>query len=250
METPAALKNLGIQYDPNFNFDKETHKYTWEGREMTGTTTILKGVKNPDALLGWAAGCAVDALLSGASPEEARKAHVTKRDARKDDGTSTHELVEIWIKRMIESNGGMPIAEVGNPIYEFQRWAVSNDIVFLGSEMPVYYREGFVGGIIDFIFEKDGKLYLGDLKTNKTPKYGSGIYYSYWMQLASYRNAIESMGRLNREIEGYAVCRMSHATPTSPDFEVKFRENYPADRRAFLGALEIYRSTKDYESAK
>lgn len=249
MQTPQALQDLGITYAPEFSFDKETHKYTWEGREMTGTTTILKGVKNPDALLGWAAGCAVDAMLAGAGPEEARKAHITKRDARKDQGTDTHSIVENYIKFCIEDGGDSWIVESYKEIRPFMEWATGNKIKFLGSEMPVYYREGFVGGIVDFLFEKSGKLYLGDLKTNKQPRYGSGIYYSYWMQLASYRNAIESMGKLNREIAGYCVCRMSHATPTSPDFEVRFRENYNADKKAFLGALEIYRSTRDYESA-
>lgn len=250
MKTPKVLLDLGIEYDPRFNFDKETHQYTWEGREMTGTTSILKGIKNPDALLGWASALAVKAMLAGASPEEAKKAYITKRDARKDDGINTHAMIEEYIKDRVENHAGVPVPlDDSHPHYyaigTFAQWAVDEGVTFLGSEFAVYYRDGFVGGIVDFLFEKEGKVYIGDIKTNKKPRYGSGIYYSYFLQLASYRNALESMGA-TKEIAGYAVCRIGNTSTT--DFEVMFRENYKADKEAFLGALAIYRSTRDYES--
>ena len=78
--------------EKGFHFEPSTHTYTWNGKRMTGVTTILGVIAKP-ALIAWASNQAVDYIehhsisdeetgifIKSADLEEARTAYAKKRD--------------------------------------------------------------------------------------------------------------------------------------------------------------------------
>ena len=95
-----------------FEFQEGTHSYFFNGKRMTGVTTVLGVISKGDALINWAANMAVDYIdnefkdereLLYDTPrwreiaEEARKAHTRKKDKAAQAGTDVHLWVSEWI---------------------------------------------------------------------------------------------------------------------------------------------------------
>jgi hypothetical protein len=235
-----------------FEFDAKKHKYFLDGREMTGCTTILGVIAKP-ALIQWAANMAVDYLkglehdlLTADDFEAARKAHTRKRDDAAQKGTDTHALVEEYIKFCIAENGGEPQLTGTEPhsIRPFQEWAQRENIRFLASEQQVYSRSLFVAGTYDFMFEKDGKRYVGDLKTMKKLYDRLPI-----MQCAGYALMWEEMRGVEREfehneqheIDGYCIFNLPKERAFDEKVDVPWSWDTEGDREAFTSAVRLYR---------
>jgi hypothetical protein len=187
-----------------FAFDADTHSYYFDGKPMTGCTTIL-GVLAKPALIQWAANEAVKFIRDNAphvdsigeretsyevSPElldEARTAHARKRDDAAEKGTDLHALVEEYVRQCIERRDGKPdLVPLYESIQPFIKWAVDNNIRFIASEKQLYSKELWVAGTCDLVFEKDGKRYVGDIKTyakiwDRTPFYQCAGYPSEYL---------------------------------------------------------------------
>src|SRR3990167_10591638 len=168
-----------------FFFDEAKHYYYLDGKRMTGVTTIL-GTINKPIFVGWAARMACDYIrknvayaipaedggywaIKPSTVEEAQKAHAQKRDSAADDGTALHSLVEGYIKDCIAQGGDARAAskednEDEETLGKFIDWAQDNKLRFLASEQKFYSRSMLVAGTADFMFEKDGKRYVGDIK--------------------------------------------------------------------------------------
>jgi hypothetical protein len=120
-------------------------------------------------------------------------------------------------------------------ITPFVNWAVENDIRFLASEKRFYSKSLLVAGTADLIFEKDGKRYVGDVKTfkklwDRTPMF----------QCAGYALLAEEMGE--PKFDGYCVLRLSE----DGTFEAKWSYDVEGDTRAFLACVELYRQLNQW----
>ena len=257
----------------NFTFEPKTHTYRLDGKRMTGVTTIL-GVLNKPALVPWAARMAVEyvkehsMLVSDQNKvtddikeyqtsetvlEDAKTAYAKKRDEGAEKGTNTHALVEEYIKLMILDQAGKALemnddpTHYWTPIKPFIDWARAQNIKFLASEEQMYSEEMFVAGTADFIFEKDGKTYIGDIKTFK----------KIWDRTPFYQCA--GYGLMHREmhgtdIEGYVIFNLPKERGHDPEEDVLWSFDTEGDTKAFLACVEIYRQnanfTKSYKSKK
>lgn len=241
-----------------FHFDAAKHRYTLDGRDMTGCTTILGVIAKP-ALIQWAANEAVKYAKEHISErftavgaalyykqaigiaeivlDEAKTAHAKKRDKAADQGTDTHAEVEAYVKLSITQFGGGAATGVVYPssIAPFVNWALANNVRFVSSEQQFYSRSLFVAGTCDLIFEMAGKRYLADIKTfkklwDRTP----------FFQMAGYGLMAVEMGE--KPFDGYVVLNL----PKEGGFEDYWSYDVEGDTEGFLAAVKLYRAIKNF----
>lgn len=244
-----------------FHFNEEAHLYVLDGKPLTGVTTILGVIAKP-ALIQWSADEAVkylgwDKKYVGAQVDtylefvnfwtenikdlnadqffdklcEARVQHAKRKTAAGTIGTDVHAEIERLVKNAIENNNGKINNENLNPmINNFCKWAMENDIKFLESEKRLYSKEYWYAGTCDLVFEKDGKKFVGDIKTS------SGIYgREFFFQMAAYQIGLEENGE--KDFFGSTVVRCGK----DGSFEVKDSFDLESDKAGFLAALKLYR---------
>lgn len=240
-----------------FTFDADTHSYFFDGKPMTGVTTILGVISKP--LTWWAAGKALESLgwtnpklvkkaegikIAGKARrnffisnedyyewlQDCYKAHDRVKKDAATHGTDLHGLVEDYVNQCIDSNNGESIVALHTEIKAFADWAKENKIRFVESEKKVYSKEYWYAGTLDILAEKDGQLFIADVKT------GASIYPEYYFQMAAYRKCWQEMG--GEELSGSCVIRMGK----DGSFETGWRFDYLTDLKAFMGALAIYRA--------
>jgi len=229
-----------------FKFNEKTHTYTLDGKRMTGVTSVL-GVINKPALVGWAAkmasGYVKDNLKDIADLdrvcEEAKKAHIKKRDKAADAGTDVHKEIEGLINHAINSNKGfIPEFETvqdSKQLQHFINWAVKNKVKFLASEKRVYSKKHFTAGTYDFKCEIDGKTYIGDIKTS------SGIYdRTPFAQASAYQMMEEEMTGV-KDVQGRLIINLKKTGIFDEDKDVYISEHYEDDLELFMSSLSIYR---------
>lgn len=176
-------------------------------------------------------------LLSDARVQHAKR----KKDAAS-TGTDSHSAVEEIVKKAIVTvvNGGKldktldysntESKTVETVVNSFIKWAVDNDITFLESEKRLYSKKHWYAGTCDLVFLKDGKKFVGDIKTS------SGIYgREYFFQMAGYQIALEEQGF--KDFFGSTVIRCGK----DGSFEVKDSFDLESDKAGFLAALKLYR---------
>lgn len=237
-------------------FNAKNHRYELDGKPVTGVTTIL-GVLAKPALIQWAAdmtakwireNCTACDELSGDSGErhytchesdlqEAVKAHIKKKEAAGERGTDVHALIEEYIKLCIEHGGNALTAHRNDPmVQKFIDWAMLNNIRFLASEKQVYSRELWFAGTADFTFEKDGKRYVGDLKTMR--KMWDRVPF---FQTAGYMIALEEMGE--EKYDGSCIININKETTELTEHWTYDHEN---DKQAFRACLTLYRQLSNF----
>ncbi len=235
--------------------DFETHHHYYadpEGtKEYTGVTTLLNKVIAKPALIQWAANEAVKYIEANQSKfweevremfhfdpikfnevlKEARTAHARFRDKRAEEGTDLHALAEEYIKHCLATTNGSPMpAGTGNAaIQKFAVWAGKEKIRFIASEAKLYSPKLFVAGTADFIFEKEGKLYVGDIK-NKKKIYGREPFF----QCAGYSIMREEM--TGEQFAGYCVVRL-----WEEELEALWSVDTEGDMEGFLACARLYR---------
>jgi hypothetical protein len=225
----------------NFTFDEKTHTYTLDGKRMTGVTTVLDVLSKP--LTQWAANCAVDYIeekgqklkgeikVTAEDLTNARNAWKVKRDTAADKGTDIHAEVEALVRLAIKEGGYMTVGKTDNKqLQNFIDWATSNNIKFLDSEKRIYSKDWWTAGTCDLIFEQDGEVYVGDIKT------GKAIYPSMWWQVSAYAKMLIEMG-LYSKIKGFKIIRLGK----DGSFEVGENYSYDDNVEGFEACLTIYR---------
>lgn len=118
----------------------------------------------------------------------------------------------------------------------FIAWATANNVRFLASEKQVYSKELFVAGTFDFSFEKDGKRFIGDLKTMK--KMWDRVPF---FQTAAYIIASEHMGE--EKYDGSCIININKETNELTEYYTYDHEN---DKKAFEAALFLYRQLANF----
>lgn len=262
--TKAQEKVIKEMPQTGFHFNDEVHLYILDGKPLTGVTTILQVIAKP-ALIQWSADEAVKYLgwfnekyctdkekaleefsekwtheiskLGGSEFYQmlcdARIQHAKRKKDAGTVGTDVHAEIEKYVKLMISDQGGQAMAMNGydnEMVKKFVEWAVENKIKFLESEKRVYSKENWYAGTCDLVLEKDGKKFVGDIKTS------SGIYgREYFFQMAGYQIALEEMGE--KDFFGSTVIRCGK----DGSFEVKDSFDLESDKAGFLAALKLYR---------
>lgn len=237
-----------------YSFEEKGHRHLWDGKRMTGVTTVLSVIAKP-ALISWAANMAVDYIEScvvqghynmrtkEGSIEfnkafkdlcaEARKAHTKKKEAAGDIGKTVHAAVEEFIKHGTEPQ----LDEQGMKMFEnFRKWAVDNKVKFLESEKHLYSESLFLGGILDMVVEIDGQNWICDVKTG-------GVYAEAFYQMAAYQMLWEEM-KLPGVITGHIILGLKK----DGTFEEKRSISNEENKEAFMAAYKLYKITQKVNS--
>jgi len=265
------------QGEVQIDFKEASHSYWLLGekkKRLTGVTTIIgKAYDKSTVLMAWQLNETIASLLANkerliqAQNEseikevlaEAKTAAADKRDLAAEIGSAIHAWVESFIKGEAPE---MPEDDrVAEGVNNFIKWLDSSGFKLLETEKIVYSRQHGYVGTLDITAEKDGKLYLLDIKT------GNAIYPEYNIQTAAYLKADqEETGReyagrvilrLSKETEEEYYTRMKKKTADDskiPPFvlfearEVDAEENtIEEDYQAFLCCLGVYNWRKKYD---
>ena len=237
-----------------FEFFPESHTYLYNGKRMTGCTTVLSIISKSN-LIPWAARMAVEhiadniAALIGADQEtteriltEAKNAHLRKKEAGAQKGTDTHALVEQLVKNSITANGGFIPHDWARDekIGAFVDWAWKEKIRFLSSEARFYSEKLYVAGTADLVFEKDGKRFVGDVKT-----YGKLWDRVPHFQAAGYCLMAEEMGE--PAFDGTCIINLPKERPFNELEDVSWSYDIEDDKKSFMAAVTLYRAlNRDY----
>jgi len=226
----------------SYHFDKKKHVHTLDGKRLHGVTTVLKYWGDPGALINWAANTAVDFIVKGGDPEEARTAHTRKRDKAGDRGTKVHEALEVAMNELIET-GGYSTADT--PEYDIVptviNWMTAERIKPLKSEMAVYSREHWYGGIADGVIEKDGKRYILDFKTSNT------VQTKAFIQCGAYSVAVKEMKKA-ADVAGVVVVHIPKGQSFDPEKNTFWFYDIENLENAWLSILNAYKT--DYQLQK
>lgn len=242
-----------------FRFDEKAHVYFLNDKPLHGVTTVL-GVISKPALIQWAANEAIDYIekfgtihwsntkdqvkegysASNALLKEARTAHRKKKEAAADAGTDLHAQIEEFVRYIIKEWGGrVPLIVAGrHSIMPFINWAREEKILFLEAEKRLYSEKLWVAGTCDLVFQKDGKTYIGDIKT----------YKKLWdrvpmLQCAGYGLMWKDM--TGKDVDGYCVMRIKDG-----EFEPTWSFDVAGDTEGFLAALSLYKALKNWGVAE
>lgn len=229
-----------------YSFKEKGHVHLFDGKRMTGVTTVLGVIAKP-ALINWAANMAVDYInerlgrvesgdftneknlvwtTSKRILEEARKAHTKRKEAAGDIGKLVHTAVEEFIK-----NGKEPeLDEQGMKMFEnFRKWSIDNKVKFIESEKHVYSESLFLGGILDMVVNIGGQNWICDVKTG-------GVYPEAFAQMAAYQMMLDEMS-YDLKITGSIILGL---LKDGSFIEKRSISNDDA-KKMFLAALDIYR---------
>jgi len=225
-----------------YKFTEKTHRHELlvdgKWKRLTGCTTVL-GVLAKPALIQWSADMACKYIKENYKGDkldeilaEARIAHRKKKEEAGIKGTNIHAICEGIIKESIDTGfvTTTPKMRENPQIKHFLDWSLKNKVKFLESEKHIYSEKLFLGGIVDFICEIDGDVWLGDIKTS------SGIYSEAVAQIAGYHIMLEEMG-LYPNVKGYVVVNLRK----DGTFEEKRSISNEDCKDFFLSALNIYR---------
>ena len=252
------MSKLEIKCD-KYTFDEARHKHYINGREVTGTTTIV-GVIDKPALIPWAMKVTFEKLSKiGFSPEnidEAKKAPNEKKMEAAHFGTIVHALCEHFNKTgevISSTDPRLPkevleltkeftprqLAKGEKLVNQFIEWFKKNNAKVLYVEQNVFSETHFLGGIFDLVIEMNGKTYLTDFKTS------SGVYPSQFIQMGGYDIQLEEMMERNYiedfAVDGYIVIHL----PRKGSMKAYIKEETGLYKRAFRACLYIYRLIND-----
>lgn len=254
-----------------FVFDEKKHLYFFDGKPMTGCTTIL-GILAKPALIPWAAKMATEYVRTELKKtdkwrwsdefprilDEAKGAYARKRDDAADAGTELHALVEEYVRSCIEKNSGdadwrdRPDAEeMSSSLKLFRDWACKEKIRFIATETRLYSKELWVAGTVDLVFEKGGKRFVGDIKTYKklwdrVPLIQCAGYALMWEEMQLAKPAAELVDEMKGgvgplDIDGYCVICLPKERAFNEAEDVMWSFDPQAEREAFISAVKLYR---------
>ena len=183
---------------------KDGRFYTDEnGNYFPSATTLLEAYPKPAQLIMWM-------KEVGSKADEIR-------DAAGKRGSSVHQLTEDY-DQGIECT---LLDEYGKPKYSLEEWSMFERYVeFSVTHKPEHHliEQTFISsglcfaGTIDRVCTIYGKTYVLDIKTS------NGIYNSYWLQLAAYRQLYDASvlhGSNMPDIDGVAILWLNAKTRTA-----------------------------------
>lgn len=177
--------------DDVYTFDEVKHAHMLNGKPLKGCTTLIDETLSKPALVPWAVKTTVEWIkanchmligenhyvVTDVDLENAKKEHTKRKTDAGDWGSRVHNACEVWAK-----TGELPIEseDIYPSVMNFVNFIQNNGFKILDTERPVWSKEWWMGGIFDLVLEKDGKVYIADIKTS------SGIYDSHFIQMGGY----------------------------------------------------------------
>ncbi len=256
--------------DVKLTFDEASHKYTVNGQVIKDSISgCLKIIAKP-ALVGWAAGLAVDHISARMFPgmvldeiiikdltKGAKTAYRKKTEDAADLGTMGHSWVEDYLTaQMAGESWPLPVnPELRNIANTFLQFMRDNDVEVLAVEQKVYSKQLDIAGTFDCLAKFNGELAILDWKT------GSGIYPEYFLQMGGYNicyteeqqeilRVKEGRSFLSGDYNPYYKMPALHVIVNcskSGDLKVAVSKEVERDRKAFATALSLYRVMSDVE---
>ena len=180
-------------------------RYTIDGVEYPGVTTILGLLDKSDPLMRWAVSEMDKHIrlyadqkddmfhLHNDTLTQAKTAYKVAQQEAMSIGTEVHNLVEKHIKESLNGKGVVNLSsierdEVKNAFVAFLEWEAENIEQYLESEQPVVNKEIGYAGTLDIIAVlKTGKTYVIDMKVS------NGFYDGMDLQIAAYKMAREEL---------------------------------------------------------
>jgi hypothetical protein len=195
--------------------------------------------------------------------KEAKKAPNKKFTGAGISGTEIHAMIEKWIKDQINGTSNA-FANTTPPqqVINFIEWANRNNVKFLYSEEPIYSKEWMNCGTVDFICEIDGKVLVGDIKTNgdkrryewntKTNKYDftkpvSDIHIPALWQCGSYAKMVteNDARKLVEKVDGVVVVNIKKSGEFSEELDVKYDYNITSLITAYDLVIRLYKEFRN-----
>lgn len=262
-----------------YRFYEDKHLHTLDGKALTGTTTALEIISKP--LTWWASGQACgrlgwvnpknngkEAVLQAASKgleeikglseaqyvallNEAYRAHNTKKEKAAVDGTDMHGELEIYATDCLKLNNGIPM---DSPFYSekirpFIEWALKNIKQFLWSEIYMYSRRLWTGGISDlgYLSVLD-RVVLGDFKSSKDAYFGNFAQAGGYDIQLSENGGLTALGEkvfeLPKAVDEYAIFTFGDG------FKVRIETETQKYKDAFEAALKLYKAKQFFDGDK
>lgn len=284
-----------------FTYEDKTHAYKLNGVELPGTTTPLKLVNElswdadgkmtdkSQIIQQWAIKMVTNEIIESLDkleqPDnmslsswwqfgikkikdmvlEAKKAPNKKFTGAGISGTEIHALIEGVIKLAITSGGFVKENSFTNyptQVQNFITWATKNKVKFLFSEEPIYSKEWMNCGTVDFICEIDGKVLIGDIKTNgdkrryewntKTNKYDftkpvSDIHIPALWQTGAYgKMATEDNARkLLDKVDGVVIVNIKKSGEFDEKLDVRYDYNFTSLVAAYDLVFRLYKEFRN-----
>jgi len=279
-----------------FTYEDSKHAYKLNGVDLPGTTTPLKLVNElswdadgkmtdkSQIIQQWAIKMVTNEIFEKTSEPrnyssgeikditmEAKKAPNKKFTGAGISGTEIHSMIESWIKQSIYQGflGTNTYLDKDNKMQPYPKqvqnfigWADKNKVKFLYSEEPIYSKEWMNCGTVDFICEIDGKILVGDIKTNgdkrryewntKTNKYDfskpvSDIHIPALWQCGAYGKMCTEEGarKLIDKFDGIVVVNIKKSGEFSEDLDVRYDYNVESLVTAYDLVLRLYKEFRN-----
>lgn len=213
-----------------------SRSYEIDNIEFPSVTTIIGVLGKGDALLGWAAKCAIAYIRANVSDEvpleqvlaNAAVEWKSVREEAADIGTEIHTLIHKYIKFGKDAAGVMR-PEVENGFLAFLDWEKEHKVQWISTELQIVSRKHGYAGTLDAICLFDGKKYLIDFKSSK------GFYDGFDMQLAAYRIGAAENGH---QTEGCGILRLDKETG-APEWK-DYSDIQDQAANAFIALVKFY----------
>lgn len=258
-----------------FEFKEKGHKYTLDGKPLTGVTTILGVIAKP-ALIDWAANTAVDYVenempVIGSKWEgcicentdetcdgceenrmieatvdwqklnsilvEAREAHTRKRDDAGKKGTDVHKEIEVVVKGAIKNFDGYIQGSIGGENKQIRLFCN------WATENKVKFLDSEKRMYSEKLWFAGTVDAVAEIRGNKYVvdfKTQAKLWdRTPFLQVAGYRIMLEEMGETG--YHGGLVVLL----PKEGGMETHYSYEYESDKEGFLAALKIYRIIKN-----
>lgn len=214
--------------------------YEIEGVEYPSVTTILDTLSKGDRLLHWASDQACNYLAMNLGngmtlPDllnNARSNFTVMKDEACSIGTEIHHCIESHIQGVWFNYRDLR-PEVKKGFFAFLDWKKTHWVKFINTEFRVYSKIHCYAGTLDAIVEYEDRLYIADWKSS------NGVYDTYPLQLAGYREAAREMGV---KTDGQIIVRLDKTTGKYETYE--FTHSHEKNLNAFLKLVDFWFSFK------
>jgi hypothetical protein len=217
-----------------------------DGNYFPSATTLLEAYPKPFALIQW-------------MKEMGSKADEIRDNAGR-RGSTVHQLTEDYdrgmeCKLLDENNRPKYSLEEWNMFERYVEFSVNHKPVHSMIEQTFVSNELKFAGTLDRICTIDGKTYVLDIKTS------NGIYNSYWLQLAAYRELYDHSVRTSDnmpDIDGVAILWLNAKTRTygkngviqGPGWQMVTKDNTSDDWSLFKAVQQLWNAEHENDKPR
>ena len=239
-----ADQKLTLENGVQIIFKEFGHKYIVDNQKLIGVSAILDMLNKP-SLVDWKIREKVNDLkfemvkyLSDDKIQKIIDDAESKGNLKQTKILSTGKLVHGFIEKFVN---GEDFIKPEDPVVldclnKFITWWTKGGFTKIASEKIVCLPGGFAGTIDLVAKDKEGRVWLIDIKTN------NGIFVSHVHQLHGYKYAYEK--QTGQKIDRMCIVRLPK---DGSDIEVRRVLSKNQHLKAFLGLLSAYKSVKLFE---